>query len=246
MNPHSNNTLNHFALLSKQFFRLNGKIVLISVGGLIGGIFLLLLFIQRLTEFAAWNYEQFMYVFMGLFMVIAIIFAGSSFPGLRARDKRNYYLMIPISISEKFLFELLLRVVLFAVLLPVIYWTVFHAEAYLVHLFNPDFTFNAFSFTEGFRLPSQFENIMMMVFVIGLGMLFLTVPFFGSTVFMKHQIIKTAACAFGVLLIFFGLFNGFIQRNLGPHSLWVFNCFILLLNLILVVLAYFNLKTQAG
>lgn len=85
---------------------------------------------------------------------------------------------------------------------------------------------------------------MLIMFVAGQGLLFLTVPFFGATVFMKHQIVKTTAWAFGILFVFFVLFNGVIENNLAYKTILPFNCFILLLNIALVVLAYFRLKNK--
>jgi hypothetical protein len=227
------------SLLFKQYTIHNGKLVLISIAG----SFVLLYSIQRYTRFDTWTHQNFMFVFIPLFMVLALLYAGSSFPGLRSRRRAMQYLTLPVSSSEKFFFELFTRIVLFAILMPSLYWIIFYLEGQLVALINPNFTFQSFSFLEGFRAPTRYQNILIITFVASHGLLFLTVPFFGATVFSKHQIIKTIAWGFGILFIFMVLFNDFIEIII-KQRMFEFTCFIIVLNLTLMVLAYFKLKSK--
>ena len=82
-----------------------------------------------------------------------------------------------------------------------------------------------------------------MTFVISHAMLFLTFPFFGATVFMKNQIMKTVAWGLGLLFGFFVLFNDLVETIPKQH-MQEFTVFIILLNIALVVLAYFNIKRK--
>lgn len=236
-------SISRFSLLFNQFRIYNGKLILISILGLIGGLFVMLYSIQIVTRFDTWRYEHFMYLFMGLFMVLAIVYSGSSFPGLRSREKSYNYLLLPATTTEKFLFELLMRVLLFIPVMPALYWTIFHLEGNLVELLNSDFTFQSFSFTEGFHMHTESENNWMIIFVAGQGLLFLTVPFFGATVFMKQPIIKSLAWAIGVLYVLFFLLNHLL-KNASPHVIHALTSCIFLVNISMVVMAYSKLKSK--
>ncbi len=236
-----------FALLFNQFRIYNGKLILISISGLIGGLFVMLYSIQIVTRFDTWRYEHFMYLFMGLFMVLAIVYAGSSFPGLRSREKGYNYLQLPATTTEKFMFELFIRVLIFIPLMPALYWTVFHLEGSLVEMLNSDFTFQSFSFTEGFHLPTESENNWVKALVISQGLLFLMVPFFGATTFMKQPIIKSLAGAITILFIHLIIFYALQKSSIRLfQNSWEFitymTGYLLLINLCMVTLAYFKLK----
>ncbi len=236
-------SISRFSLLFNQFRIYNGKLILISISGLIGGLFVMLYSIQIITRFDTWRYEHFMYLFMGLFMVLAIVYSGSSFPGLRTREKGYNYLQLPATTTEKFLFELLMRVLIFIPLMPALYWAIFHLEGNLVEMLNSEFTFQSFSFTEGFHLPTEAENNWMKLFVASQGLLFLTVPFFGATVFMKQPVIKTLGWSIAVLYVHLFLLNPLL-KNASPLVIHPLTAYILLVNISMVTLAYFKLKRK--
>lgn len=231
------------SLLTKQYLIHNGKLIWISLSGLIAGLFVLLYSIQRYTRFETWTQPIFTSVFIAVFMVLGVIYVGSSFPGLRSRDKAMQYLTLPMSTTRKFLFELFTRVVLYALLMPALFWVIFYLEGQLVALINPNFTFVSFSYLDGFGAPTAYQRNLLIAFVASHVLLCLTVPFFGATVFMKHQIAKTIAWGFGLLVSFFVLFNDFVE-TIPKRHMQEFTCFIILLNIALIALAYFNLKNK--
>jgi len=242
-------SISRFALLFNQFRIYNGKMILISMMGLIGGLFVLFYSIQIITRFDTWRYEHFMYLFMGLFMVLAIVYSGSSFPGLRSREKGYNYLQLPATTTEKFLFELLVRVLLFIPLMPALYWTIFHLEGNLVEMLNSDFTFLSFSFTEGFQLPTTAENNWVKTLVVSQGLLFLTVPFFGATIFMKQPVIKSLSGAIAILfihlIIFFALQNSGIRLFQNSWDFITYTTgYLLAINSFMLVMAYFKLRSK--
>ena len=241
MNNQDSLSVRGMRLLFKQYTIQNGKLVLISLAGIVAGLFVVLYSIQRYTHFDTWTHKNFMFVFMPFFLVMAVLYIGSSFPGLRSRDRAIQYLTLPVSTIDKFFFELFTRIILFAILIPSLFWIVFYLEGKLVELINPNFTFQSFSYLDGFNGPSQYQNNLVFSFVISQALLCLTFPFLGSTVFMRHQIIKTVALGFGILFVFFVLFNGFLEAIIKQYML-PFTSFIFVLNFTLLVLAYYRLK----
>lgn len=238
MNNLRPSSLQSMTLLIRQYLIQNGKMFLVSIAVFIAGVFVVLYSIQRYTRFDTWTHKNFVTVFMPVFIVLAVLYAGTSFPGLRSKDRAIQYLMLPVSTRQKFWFELFTRIVLFVMLMPSLFWVSFYVEGQLVALVHPEFTFQSFSFLDGFN-----QNNLVMTFVISHAMLFLTFPFFGATVFMKNQIIKTVAWGFGLLFGFFILFHDFIETIPKQH-MQEFTGFIILLNIALVVLAYFRLKNK--
>ena len=81
--------------LIKQYWIYNSKLIFMALFGLAGGLFVLLYSIQIITRFDAWTYEHFMYIFIGTFIVMAVLYSGSSFPGLRSNVKGVHYLLLP-------------------------------------------------------------------------------------------------------------------------------------------------------
>ena len=238
MNNLKSLSLQSLTLLIKQYLIQNGKMFLVSVAVFIAGVFVVLYSIQRYTRFDTWTHQNFMTVFIPVFIVLAVLYAGTSFPGLRSKDRAIQYLMLPVSTKQKFFTELFARIALFVILMPTLFWVSFYVEGQLVALVHPEFTFKSFSFLDGFN-----QNNLVMTFVISHAMLFLTFPFFGATVFMKNQIIKTVAWGFALLFGFFILFHDLIP-NIPKQHMQEFTVFIILLNIAMVVLAYFNIKRK--
>ncbi|MGI9542544.1 MAG: hypothetical protein ACR2MX_04745 [Cyclobacteriaceae bacterium] len=255
-------TINSFSitritLLAKQYFIYNSKLIFTSLFGFVAGLFVLLFSIQIITEFANWNAGHFFYVFATLFMVGAIAYAGSSFAGLRSKERSYNYLIQPATTLEKFLFELVTRIILFAVIMPLLYWVIFNLEGYLIQWLNSDFTFQSFGFFDPFHLRTEAQTRWMIIFTSSEALLFLTVPFFGATAFTKQPIIKTVAWAVGILavhlIIFFLLHNnnlGLARTPIGKYfenpesGLMLMTSYVMMVNIALVVLAYYKLKRK--
>lgn len=246
-------SMSRFALLAKQYLIYNRKLILTSIFGFIGGLFVLFFAIQIITDFDAWRWDHFFFLFVGLFTVLAVAYSGSSFPGLRSKEKSYSYLLLPVTAFEKFLFELLSRIVLFALLIPALYWAIFHLEGSLVQWAHPRFNFQSFSFFDGFHLRTAVETKWMINFTAAEGLLFLTVPFFGASAFMKNPIVKTVAWSIGIVaahLIFYAIlhnnqvsFSRSIFQTPGV-GIVVMTIYVLLVNAALVARAYFKLRRK--
>src|SRR5690606_19233305 len=122
--------ITRFGLLVKQHLIHNHRMLLISIVGFCGGLFMLLLIIQAMNQFDSWSQDAYYGTFITIFIATALLYAGTSFPSLRSREKSYSYLLNPASTLEKFLFELISRIVLFIILIPLLYWVVFHVEGY--------------------------------------------------------------------------------------------------------------------
>ena len=238
-----------FALLFKRFWLFNQNLLLISIVGLVTAIFLLLFALQIVTNFAPWEAGQFIMLFIWIFMILAIIYAGLSFPGLRSKRASSDYLLTPTTTMEKFLFELVVRILLFIVIVPTAYWIIFQLEGRLVELINPDFVFQSFSFFDAFKLPTEAENTWMKIFTATEGLLFLTVPFYGATYFARYPIVKTLIVA-SIVLFFHLLFYYFVYANqlkLFPSRqafLIYATVYLLAINAVMLVLTYFRIKNK--
>ena len=201
-----------FSLLFRRFWVYHQKLLWLSVSGLVAAIFLILFALQIVTDFSPWGAGEFIMVFIWIFMVSAIIYAGLSFPGLRSKHASSGYLLTPATTMEKFLFEFVVRILLFIAIVPTAYWMIFQVEGRLVELINPDFVFQSFSFFDAFKLPTEIENTWMKIFTATEGLLFLTVPFYGATYFARYPIVKTVVVA-SIVLFFHLLFYYFVYAN---------------------------------
>src|SRR5665647_3805750 len=123
--PMETNTIFSFQrllLLFKQSLIINKKMIGITVAGFAGLLFIVLIIMQSAANFNNWSNQDSMATLIFIFFQMGILYAGYSFPVFRTKEKSMTYLMLPVNASEKFVFELLSRIVLFVVLMPFIYW----------------------------------------------------------------------------------------------------------------------------
>ncbi len=238
--------LNRLWLLGRQFWIYHKRMVYLSIIGTVAVIFLLMFALQMVSNAKTWTPNQFIMLYIWMHMIAAVVFSGNSFNMLRSKKKAYSYLSLPASALEKFSFEFLLRVVVFILLFPLMYWLVFHLASYLWQLFEPAFAFHFFTFVEAFNMPSSAENTWMILHTCALGLLFLTVPFLGALWFKKHPIIKTIAWAAGVLFILMILYT-ILQRSgisIFPDrssALIIMTCIIFTINVAIIIRSYFLL-----
>jgi len=144
---------------------------------------------------------------MFLFIAVGIIYTGTSFPGLRTREKSFSFLLNPVSAFEKYVFEFLSRIVLFIIVMPIIFWLVYLTEGFFAELIIPDYDFVPVSFLwNGFSEiePAEYYGWVVML-VTSLTLLIFNIPFTGATIFTKYPLLKTL---FAIAVIFF--FHAFL------------------------------------
>jgi hypothetical protein len=254
--------INRFGLMVKQSLIHNYRMLIISLVGFCGGLFMLLLIIQAMNEFETWTKDAFSATFITIFIATGLLYTGNSFPGLRTREKSYSYLLTPASALEKFLLELISRIVLFIVMIPLLYWVIFNAEGYLLQVLSSRFHFTPHSLAE-IPLIQVPENSSIRywaaVMPFALGLLIFTLPFAGTTVFMKYPLPKTL---FSVAIIFFfhlflvyffleildwasnGPKDGRILGMDGEGAIKFFTIYAMVANVVLLAASYYKLKER--
>ena len=252
-------TMQRFVLLGKQSFIINKKMIGISLIGFVGILFITLLFFQSANEFVNWDNKFYEVAFVSFFFPLGIIFSGLSFPAFRSKEKSMSYLMLPVSASEKFVFEFLTRVVLFIILMPLLFWMVANFEGTIVHYFVPDLINYKFSFSGSNH--TLIDNEGWISYVIAQGFLFIFVACFtGASHFTKSPLMKTMF-TISLIAIGYGLFTLLLLKGLNLKAFHIGNkgiffirdkhdglVFLAILetviNLSLLAIAWFRLKEK--
>jgi len=249
-------------LLFKQSLIINKKMIGITVAGFAGLLFIVLIIMQSAANFNNWSNQDSMATLIFIFFQMGILYAGYSFPVFRTKEKSMTYLMLPVNASEKFVFELLSRIVLFVVLMPFIYWVVANLEGVVVNYFKPELVNYKFSFSEGWSMlmnHEKFDAIAKYSMFQGMLLVFLVV-FAGASTFSKSPLLKTLF-TLSVIFAAFGLYSfllvkGFDIENYHPahnrvlfvnnerDGLTVLAIGVTLINLCLLAIAWFRLKEK--
>jgi hypothetical protein len=249
-----------FIMLIKLSLRVNKKLILISLSGITGTLFIGLLLLQAMVNFEHWGQEEYMTTFFFIFLILGFIYSSQAFPAFRSKTKSLSFLMLPASNSEKYVFELLTRVIAFVVFMPVLYWIVSNIEGRIVHYYVPEMVNYKFSFLDTISKFSRTEKpgnwgilaisqIILFVFVAA---------FTGASHFSKSPLIKTlltfSTIVAGYVLFSFLLFKGMNLKEYQPspnsiffhenNSLIFFAVASMMINLSLLAIAWFRLKEK--
>ena len=211
--------ISRFSLLVRQYFIHNNRIMLYSVIGYCGVVFLVLSMVQ-LEDSAArpLDVEYFIAFLTASVAVIGILFTGHSFQAFRASQTTANYLTIPASTLEKFLFELFYRFGSTLIILPLLFWVTFHSQGYFFQLFIES-KFIPVSFTEVVQdLVSEADNAYWIItFIAALSMFALSIAFTGAAHFSKQPLVKTLFSV-TVIILFFVVFIYVVFEQLGLES----------------------------
>lgn len=201
-------SIRRFMLYCRQSLIINKKMIGISLIGFVGTLFVVLLFFQSIdNNFRGWELKNYIVLFFFYFFGLGLIYISLSFPAFRAKEKSMHYLMLPISSSEKFVFELTTRIITFIVLMPLLYWIVANLEGTIVHSYIPEFKSYQFSFNEAYHelikthtyvtvdgkiqvQYTQFEKSVQYLFIQG-GLFVFIFSFAGASHFSKSPLLKT-------------------------------------------------------
>lgn len=255
-------TFQRFGMLCKQSLIINKKLIGISLVGFTGILFIALIFFQSATDFHEWGNQNYMITFAFLFFPLGIIYSSLSFPAFRSKEKSMAFLMLPTSASEKFAFELLTRIVLFLLIMPLLFWIVANLEGAIVHSFIPKFVNYKFSFGEGWSeiaKNGQFDGWVKFAIVQG-GFFVFIAAFTGASHFSKSPLLKTmftlSVIVAGYTLFTFLLVKGLNLTKFEPVNhrvLFIRNAHqvivslsigITLINLCFLAVAWFRLKEK--
>ena len=264
METNNSFSIQRLVLLCKQSLIIYKKPNGIALAGFSAIIFIALIVMQSAANFSNWDNGDSMAAFLFLFFQFGFIYTCLSFPAFRSKEKSMVYLMLPASVSEKYTFELLTRIVLYIVLMPLLFWLVANIEGIVVHSFMPELTNYKFSFGDGYLAivkNGKFEFWALISTIQGILFVFIA-PFTGASHFSKSPLLKTvftflsiiAAYGFFVFLLVKGLglehihtVNHrvlFMDLNNSDDALMFLGILSTLINLSLLSIAFFKLKEK--
>jgi len=202
------NLQNHFS--ASRFYKylkydlvLNGKTYLFAFIGLILGLVLIHFFTVSTASYRV-NFKNNYYNPLFLFTLIGgiVISAGTSFPSLRTSQKSSNYLLLPASILEKLIVQVLFRIIAFIILFIPLYWMSFKMAYGFYGLFEwKNFIevapIGLLDFYRG--TPSLLDILAIIFSIISLA----SFLFAGAVYFKKYAVFKTVlAFAISVLMWF--------------------------------------------
>lgn len=251
-----------FLKLFKQALILNKKIIGITLAGVAGTLFAALLLFQFMSAFRNWHQAEYFVTFIVFFLLLGAFYACLSFPAFRSRPGSIDFLMLPASTLEKFVFEFIVRIVVFIVLMPFIFWIVANLEGAIVHHYVQKLPVTHFSFSEGWAdltnnvRHSGWEKLM----IFQACLLLLIGSFTGSLHFTRSPLLKTLF-AFSLVFVTYALYSYLLFKGLGIENIKPENDRILfihnkkqatvffalaetVINLSLIAMSWFRLKEK--
>lgn len=202
----SNNTFSwtRFQLLFKQHFIHNTQFLLLSTVAYMGVIFIVLSLTQAGNALRPHDLENFQGFMIGFVSVFGILYVGHSFPAFRSKESTIGYLMLPASALEKFLFELINRIGLILLLLPILYWATFNIQGYFFTVFTEE-SFKPVGIYNLVAIPAPDSYKLIIYSLIFGGVLMaLSLAFAGASMFTKQPLVKTLFALALLVAFFFG------------------------------------------
>jgi hypothetical protein len=194
-----------FGLLFKQHFIHNAQFLLLSTVAYIGVIFIVLSIAQVGNNLQPHGLENFQGFLVAFVTVFGILYVGYSFPAFRSKESTISYLMLPSSVLEKFVFELVSRIGIILLLLPLLYWVTFNIHGYFFEIFS-DQIFASVGLQYIVQLegaPPEYKFIIYSI--ITAGVLFvLSLAFTGAAMFTKQPLVKSLFAVALLMMFFFG------------------------------------------
>ncbi len=260
----TNNTFDfrRFGLLFRQYLIHNNKTLVYSLVGYSGVVFLVLFLAQLGNEGNPHTIATFLPVLPAVVITFGLLHVGYSFPAFRSKEKSFGYLTLPASTLEKFLFELVTRVVLLLIILPVLYWFMFNVQGWVFELFSRQTEFSSIGLSD-FRaidISPVNERPWLQVVIIGGALLTFVLPFTGAAMFNKQPLVKTIFAVALIFLFYFGTAYIVIEP-LGLHnyrvddSMWLvpeddlqiatlFGLLMIAANVAMLLVAYLKVKEK--
>ena len=208
----TNNILNlkRFGMFAKSSIIINYKQNILLWGALVTFIFVASL-LSMADNGSSWNRDGWMPLFIGTYFVAGIVFAGSSFPQFRNKEKTMMSLMTPVTSFERLLYEFLGKVVVFIILFPALFYLLSSFAVVVRNVFQPNqvvtvngvnsFPFHSISFD---HLITGADGFFWAFF--GLSIAVFSLSFAGTVVFRKYPLVKTIVFVGGVLAVTAGYF----------------------------------------
>lgn len=225
-------------------------------------MFLLLFMIQLTNGGQPLEVNAFVGLLVGSLATVGLLYIGYSFPAFRSKERSFSYLTLPASGLEKFLFEFVIRIALFLIVIPLLYWFIFNVEGWFYELVNRkiDFAGIGIGDVRQMKVRDMYVGPQTKVLMVGAGLLVLVLPFTGSAMFNKQPLVKTLFAVALIFLVFFGTAYIVIDplgldQYRPPKVMYVtpsnesefttlFSVFFVVANLVMLSVAYLKLKEK--
>jgi hypothetical protein len=203
-----------FGLLFKQHFIHSSQSLILSATAYLGVIFIVLSLTQVGNNLQPHGLEAFLGFLVGFVTVFGLLYVGHAFPAFRSKESAINYLMLPASVLEKFLFEVVSRIVIVILMLPLLYWVAFHLQGYFFGIFTPE-AFKPFGIHHMVDLDVSEDSSIIIYFLITGGVLFvLSLAFTGAAMFTKQPLVKSLF-AVAMVVMFFAGYSFIVIEKLG-------------------------------
>ncbi len=241
-------------------YRMRSKIMLLAVVGAFTALFFLISFLIMTNNFR-WSGRSWSPLFFLTGAVAAILHIGNSFPYFRKKDTTVSMIMLPASVLEKFVYEYIVRVILFTLFFPILFYFAAHLTVSIIHFIFSAKEISSFSFDFVFNeLYSESDRLLFYYALPALYVLTASLFFAGAVVAQRVPLIKTLVIIGVFVLSVTGYFYfivekmglkegiGYVIKNtwLSSEELALKSLFVLVVFAIITTLtyAYFKLKEK--
>lgn len=260
MSANSTFNFNRFARLYKHQLVLNSRLILFGTLGYCGCIFIIMFLMYLDVQGRSFNIDSFIPMIYIFIIGFGVLYNGYSFKSLRTKEGCMSYLLLPATLTEKFLLEFINRVVLSFLFLPFLFWLTFNAIGVFFDVIN-EISYEFISITDIYDYAIA-ENKDFPIFRIltPLILLIYIVPFTGTTIFFKQPLIKTlfavtiVAFSYAALIYFLAEVVGINQYRIPNDGIFIpgdkesgmsfFEIILWLSNVVFITVAYLKLKEK--
>lgn len=190
----SNFSLKRLALLVKREAIMKRSFLLVATAGVLITITAVtILVLMNGRTYLHWDDDSQYRFFAIMFSIFGIIFSGTAFPAFRNSKKTMDFLLVPNSTTEKYLYEVIFRIVLYILIFPVLFWIgVNLAGAIFNSVSEIHYDLNYNLFTPFTMIHEKIEIAESRVSIYTIVLFLISIPFAGASYFSKIPLLKTA------------------------------------------------------
>ena len=155
-------------------------------------------------------------LYVSTFLMTIVLVVGSSFSAFRKNDSTTSYLLVPVSILEKYLVEFFLRIVVFSLLFTVVFWLEFKLAASIYNFLNVEYFTEIPSFGFFDIFPKNMNPLDKKA--ISLSILSFASFLFASATFFKKNVILKTILLVGVFGLATFLFSVLLSHLFLPNQ----------------------------
>lgn len=201
-------SLNRFGLLIKrEFIMRKSFLAYTTIAMLVVTIFVTLWAMNNGHSYRHWSTDRQMALFIPLSIFFGILHNGAAFPSFRNNKKALDYILTPNSITEKYTFEFLFRIVLYPITFLIMFWIGSNLAGIIGNNIFGEWSVNnsipnsfikstydlSYNFFTPFSKLKEITDFKEAHIASYIGILFgLSVPFTGAAFFSKSPLPKTA------------------------------------------------------